>query len=307
MNNKLVINYTPGPTFLHKLSGFTKVFLFLVMTVAIISTFDIRLLIPLLIINIIEIVSMKPNYKPILFMFLLSFIVVTVIGNIMLLLVSPDAGLNNVGANHILWQGPGRLYISKELLWYIFVTFIKRTTSFASVIAFALMTTPSEFAAGLNKCGLPYKVCTIISLAYRTIPDIANDFINIRNSMMMRGVELTGKRTSLWNKLKNTVVLLVPLIFTAFGKVGNIANAMDLRGYGKHKKRTWYAEKEPTKNDKFIRTLVILLLLGTIYYIVMYRFVNPWPAKFWCPWLTREEIQVINPIDTIFFIEWFRK
>ena len=307
MNNKLVINYTPGPTILHKLSGFTKVFLFLVMTVAIISTFDIRLLIPLLIINIIEIVSMKPNYKPIIFMFLLSFIMVTVIGNIMLLLVSPDAGLNNVGANHILWQGPGRLYISKELLWYIFVTFIKRTTSFASVIAFALMTTPSEFAAGLNKCGLPYKVCTIISLAYRTIPDIANDFINIRNSMMMRGVELTGKRTSLWNKLKNTVVLLVPLIFTAFGKVGNIANAMDLRGYGKHKKRTWYAEKEPTKNDKLIRTLVILLLLGTIYYIVMYRFVNPWPAKFWCPWLTREEIQVINPIDTIFFIEWFRK
>lgn len=307
MNNKLVINYTPGPTFLHKLSGFTKVFLFLVMTVAIISTFDIRLLIPLLIINIIEIVSMKPNYKPIIFMFLLSFIMVTVIGNIMLLLVSPDAGLNNVGANHILWQGPGRLYISKELLWYIFVTFIKRTTSFASVIAFALMTTPSEFAAGLNKCGLPYKVCTIISLAYRTIPDIANDFINIRNSMMMRGVELTGKRTSLWNKLKNTVVLLVPLIFTAFGKVGNIANAMDLRGYGKHKKRTWYAEKEPTKNDKFIRTLVILLLLGTIYYIVMYRFINPWPAKFWCPWLKPEEITQIDVMDTIKIFQWFKK
>ena len=307
MNNRLVINYRPGPTFLHKLSGFTKVFLFLVMTVAIISTFDIRLLVPLLIINVLEIVSMKPNYKPIFIMFGFTFIMVTVIGNIMLFLVSPDAGLNNVGANHIIWQGPGNLYVSKEILWYILVVFIKRTASFASVIAFALMTTPSEFASGLNKCGLPYKVCTIIALAYRTIPDIANDFINIRNSMMMRGVELTGKKTSTWHKLKNTVILLVPLIFTAFGKVGNIANAMDLRGYGKEKKRTWYAENEPTKNDKIVRTITVIFLLLVIYYIVMYRFINPWPVRFWCPWLKPEDITVINPIDTIFFLKWFKK
>ena len=64
MNNKLVINYTPGPTLIHKLSGFTKVFLFLVMTVAIISTFDIRILVPLLLINVAEIISMKPMEIP---------------------------------------------------------------------------------------------------------------------------------------------------------------------------------------------------------------------------------------------------
>ncbi|MBP3890592.1 MAG: energy-coupling factor transporter transmembrane protein EcfT [Solobacterium sp.] len=306
MNNRMVINYTPGPTLLHKLSGFTKVFLFLVMTVAIIATYDIRILVPLLILNIIEIVSMKPNYKPILIVFAITFVTVTLLGNVMLFLVSPDAGLNNVGGNHILWQGPGRLYISKEFLWYMFVVFIKRTTSFASVMAFALATTPSEFASGLNKCGLPYKVCTIVSLAYRTIPDIANDFVNIRNSMMMRGVEMS-KKASVWKRLKNTVYLLVPLIFTAFGKVNDIANAMDLRGYGKHKKRTWFAENEPTKWDKIFRVLTIVLLIATVYYVVMYRFINPWPAKFWCPWLAREEVISVNAIDTIFFMDWFKK
>ena len=306
MNNRMVINYTPGPTLLHKLSGFTKVFLFLVMTVAIIATYDICILVPLLILNIIEIVSMKPNYKPILIVFAITFVTVTLLGNVMLFLVSPDAGLNNVGGNHILWQGPGRLYISKEFLWYMFVVFIKRTTSFASVMAFALATTPSEFASGLNKCGLPYKVCTIVSLAYRTIPDIANDFVNIRNSMMMRGVEMS-KKASVWKRLKNTVYLLVPLIFTAFGKVNDIANAMDLRGYGKHKKRTWFAENEPTKWDKIFRVLTIVLLIATVYYVVMYRFINPWPAKFWCPWLAREEVISVNAIDTIFFMDWFKK
>lgn len=306
MNNRIVINYTPGPTFLHKLSGFTKVFLFLVMSAAIISTFDIRVLIPLLLINLIEIISMKPNWKPIIIVFSITFVTVTLIGNIMLFFVSPAAGYNNVGAEHIIWQASENLYLSKEWLWYAFVFFIKRTTSFASVMAFALATTPSEFASGLNKCGLSYKVCTVVSLAYRTIPDIANDFVNIRNSMMMRGLELQGKGVSIWKKIKNTVILLVPLIFTAFGKVGNIANAMDLRGYGKKKKRTYYAENEPTKADKLVRTLTILLLCWTIFYIVYFRFINPWPAKYWCPWLAREEVTYVNPLTTFFFLKWFK-
>lgn len=306
MNNRFVINYTPGPTFFHKLSGFTKVFLLLVMTAAIISTFDIRLLVPLLILNVLEIVSMKPNYKPLLIMFGFTFITVTCIGNIMLFIVSPEAGLNNVGAEHIIWQA-GRFYISREFLWYAFIMFMKRTTSFASVMAFALSTTPSEFASGLNKIGLSYKISTVVSLAYRTIPDIAEDFTNIRNSMMMRGLELEGKNVSVMTKLKNFVLLLVPLIFTAFGKVGNIANAMDLRGYGKNKKRTYYAENDPTKGDKIIRVLTILLLAGVVYYVVMYRFINPWPAKFWCPWLAREEVVSVNAMDTLFIMKWFKK
>lgn len=305
MNNRFVINYTPGPTFFHKLSGFTKVFLFLTMTAAIISTFDIRILVPLLIVNLIEIITMKPNFKPIVIMFSITFITVTVIGNIMLFFVSPEAGLNNVGASTIIWQS-GRFYLTKEILWYMLIIFTKRTASFMSVIAFALSTTPSEFASGLSKCGLSYKISTIISLAYRTIPSIAEDFVNIKNSMMMRGLELEGKTVSLINKLKNYVLILVPLIFTAFGRVGSIANAMDLRGYGKNKKRTYYAENEPTKGDKIIRTITVILLLATIYYVVMYRFINPWPAKVWAPWLSREEVIKINPIDTLIIWDWFK-
>ena len=304
MNNRFLVNYVPGPTFLHKLTGFTKVLLFLAMTFAIISTFDVRILIPLLIINVIEIISMKPNYKPMVIMFMITFVTVTVIGNIMLFAVSPEAGLNNVGAENIIWQG-SKYYLSKEFLWYIFVIFLKRTTSFVSVMAFVLATTPSEFASGLNKCGLPYKVCTVVSLAYRTIPDIASDYVNIHNSMMMRGLELS-KKAKLWTRLKNMIVLLVPLIFTAFGKVGNIANAMDLRGYGKNKKRTWYAEREATLGDKIIRSISLILVLVTIYYIIRYRLIDPWPAKIWCPWLTRDEVISINTMDTIKVLKWLK-
>ena len=42
-------------------------------------------------------------------------------------------------------------------------------------------------------------------------------------------------------------------------------------------------------------------------YVIMYRFVNPWPAKVWAPWLTREEVIKINPIDTLIIWDWFKK
>lgn len=307
MNNRFVINYTPGPTYLHQLSGFTKVFLFIIMTVAIIATYDVRILIPLGLINLAEIISMKPNWKPIIFMFLFTFFTVTVIGNIMLFVVSPDAGLNNCGTETIIWaSASGRFYISKEWLWYVFAVFIKRTVSFFSVMAFALATTPSEFTSGLNKCGLPYKVCTIISLAYRTIPDIANDFVDIRNSMMMRGVEL-GKKASLGKRLKNNVTLLVPLIMSSFGKVTNIANAMDLRGYGKNKKRTWYAEKEPTRADQLVRGLTIALGVLTIGYLIWSKVIDPWPAKIWCPFSDPSLIRQVSLEESFFLFRWLKQ
>ena len=109
MNNRLVINYTPGPTMLHRLTGFTKVFLFIAMTVAIIATYDIRILIPLFLINLAEMISMKPNYKPIVIMFAITFVTGTLLGNVMLFLVSPDVGFNNIGVTNMLWQGSDRL------------------------------------------------------------------------------------------------------------------------------------------------------------------------------------------------------
>ena len=117
MNNRFVINYTPGPTYLHQLSGFTKVLLFIVMTVAIISTYDVRILWPLFFICLAQMISMKPNWKPIIFMFLFTFVTVTLLGNVMLFVVSPDAGLNNCGTETIIWTSKtGRFYISKEWL-----------------------------------------------------------------------------------------------------------------------------------------------------------------------------------------------
>lgn len=305
MNNRLVINFVPGSTMMHKLTGSTKVSLFILYNIAVMATFDIRILAVLLVFPLAAIISMKPYYKPLVIMYVFMFVTVGLMGNVMLFFFSPDAGLVHVGANTVIWQLNEDIYLSKEFLWYVFVFFFKRTVSFLTVIAFSLATTPSEFASGLSCWKVPAKVCIIISLAFRSIPDIAQQFLNIRDSMQMRGVELSGK-IPLHKKLKQYVLLLVPLIVSTFSRVGNIAKAMDLRSFGKHKTRTWFTEHEPTKGDRVLRVFCVVLTIAVIAYL-LYKIVNPYPAQMWCPFVSREQIQTVSQIDHLFFMDWFQK
>jgi energy-coupling factor transport system permease protein len=281
MDNRFVINFTPGTTLLHRLNGATKVMLFVVLTVLIITSFDVRLHIPLFLVCVIAIISMKPNWKPIAFMFGFLVVVVGLWGTFLLFLVSPGAGLNNIGQDTELVRFNARYYLSVEFLWYAFVMFFKRMVSFASVMVFILSITPSELAAGLNFLRLPYKICLIIALGFRTIPGVARDFIAVSHAMQMRGVEMNSRRISLLKRLKQSVLMVVPLIITSFGKVENIANAMDLRGFGKLKKRSWYSEHEPTRLDYIFRIFILFLFIFTVWYFVYFRILNPWPFRYW--------------------------
>ena len=224
----------------------------------------------------------------------------------MLLIVSPDTGFSHVGGSTIIWQASEKLFITRETLWYLLVTMTKRVASFLTVMMFALATTPSEFASGLAFLHMPYKVCTIVSLAYRTIPDIASKFIDIRNSMQMRGVELS-KKASVGKRLKATGQLLIPLVMSSFGRVESIANAMDLRGYGRLKTRTWYAEHELTKLDKILRIAAVFFGAAILFYIVYFRIINPYPAEMWCPFIAEEDIIAKSQFEDIFFLKWFNK
>jgi len=284
MNNRLLINYSPGTTPIHRLNGATKVFGFIVVTVFIIMTFDARVMLPMFFLCTIGVISMKPNWKPIFMILGFLIIMAGLIGTVMIIAIRPSSGLTHVGGETILIRWTDHFFISKELLWYTGAMFFKRICSLSTAILFILAITPSELAAGLNRLGMPYKICTIISLAFRTIPDIARDYIDIKNSLMMRGVELDSRKASIGQRLKQTVFILSPLIMTSFGRIGTIANAMDLRGFSKHNKRTWYSEREPTKADWFARSIIVVVAAFCVYYIVFVRIMNPPPFSYWSPW-----------------------
>lgn len=283
MDDKLFITLTPGNSFLDKLTGKTKVRLFFLLIFILTATWDVRILIPVFILSIICLISIKPDVKK--NVGIIIFVLLMNLFNLLLTyLISPNYGLEMVGGETLLFQFSTRYVVTAETLWYLMTRLIKFLASFLISLTFIQCITPSELAAGLHSIKIPYKVCTIVSLAFRYIPDITRDFNNIKTSMQTRGMELSSKKASLFKRLKQYVLILVPLVITSFDRVGNIANAMDLRGFGKEKDRTYYSEHEDTKADKNLVPLIILLLLFFIALVVMKIFFKP-PFEVWAPWI----------------------
>lgn len=283
LSKRLFINIIPGHTFLDKLSGTTKVRLFFALVILLVATWDIRILIPALVVGLIGLISIKPNWK--LVSGIIGFIVLTNLFNLFLVwVVSPDYGASIVGGSTLLFRFSDRYIITAETLWYFLVRFSKFMATFLISLTFIQAITPSEMAAGLYSIKVPYKVATIVSIAFRYIPEISRDFSDIKISMQARGMELDEKKTTVFQRLKQNVVILVPLIVVSFDRVGNIANAMDLRGYGRGKTRTYYSEHEETPNDRKMKVVYILLYLAIIAVIIGRIF---FPAEFevWAPWI----------------------
>jgi energy-coupling factor transporter transmembrane protein EcfT len=62
---------------------------------------------------------------------------------------------------------------------------------------------------------------------------------------------------------------------------------MDLRSFGKNRKRTWYSHHPPAAADWFVRAFTLLLAAFCVYYIARHRIINPPPYDYWCPWVNR--------------------
>lgn len=279
MDQRLFINLTPGPTFLDKLTGKTKVRLFFAIVFLLIATWDARIIFPSVLVALIGLLSLKAHLTGV--KAITVFVILMNLFNLFLVWVlQPDIGAEVCGGSTVLfWAGH---IVTSQTLWYFLVRFCKMMATFLAAMAFIQSITPSEIAAGLYACKIPYKVCMIVSIAFRYIPDIMRDFTNIKISMQARGMELDAKKASLGSRLKQNVLILVPLIITSFDRVGNIANAMDLRGFGKEKKRTYYSEHEEGRGDRIMKPvyLAVWLLFAVV---VILRIVRPGEFLVWYP------------------------
>ena len=82
-----------------------------------------------------------------------------------------------------------------ETLWYLLIVVLKYFSISPVAIAFIYCTQPSEFASSLNRLGISYKISYAVSLAFRYLPVMMQDYSNIRDGQECRGVEMSRKAT----------------------------------------------------------------------------------------------------------------
>ena len=114
-----------------------------------------------------------------------------------------------------------------------------------------------------------------MAIALRYIQDIQRDYHSISQAQQARGVEL-GKNEHFFSRLKNSVNILLPLILTSLNRIDTISNAMELRGFGKNRKRTWYTRRPFARRDFIALGLGVVLLIVSLTVTIKFgRFYNP--------------------------------
>ena len=272
---KFGINYIDTKSPLHALNGITKFALFLAWVTVVLTTFDLRL-IALLILTGLYLLKLTRVpvrvYKPLL----LGTASVLSMNALFMYLLAPQQGTELIGSETLLLTLPGNYSLSQETLFYLVTVTLKYMSMFPIALIFVFTTHPTEFAASLNRIGVPYKIAYAVSLTLRYLPEVKKDFVNIMHAQQARGVELS-KKAPLLTRIKNVAKVLGPLIFSSLDRADEISNAMTLRGFGRHKSRTWYSYA-PLKRIDFI----CLLIIGLIVILAIAKRILE-PALFWYP------------------------
>lgn len=271
-----VLNYLPRKSIVHELTGTTKLAFFLLFTFASMVTYDTRVLVGLMVVSFAAFKLSHIKIREVRFMmiFMLAFLV---LNNVFIFLFNPDQGTEIYGTRHVLVHLFWRYDVTAEQLFYMLNISLKYFVALPVAILFISATNPSEFAASLNSIGISYRVGYSVSIALRYIPDIQRDYHSISQAQQARGVEL-GKKEKLLSRLKNSVNILLPLILSSLARIDVISNAMELRGFGKDKKkRTWYVQRPFRRNDWLALGLGVLLLIASL--VITFwdgdRFFNP--------------------------------
>lgn len=270
-----VLSYEEKDTWIHRLSGVTKLIFFLLWSIVSMISYDTRVLLVMLVLSLIIFAMSKTKWKQVgaVFKFIMLFLCINLIA---IFFFSPGQGTKIYGTETPLLHLFGNYTVTKEQLFYEFNVMIKYLTVIPAVFMFIVTTNPSEFAASMNKIGIHYNIGYSVAIALRYIPDVQDDFAKIKHAQEARGIEMS-KKASFLKRIKSMAAIIFPLVFSSMDRIDVVSNAMELRGFGKYKKRTWYSAKPFRRNDYLTLAFTVAFSAAALWITFQNgsRFYNP--------------------------------
>ncbi|MGG3572976.1 energy-coupling factor transporter transmembrane component T [Bacillus gobiensis] len=270
--------YINRDTFFHRMNSAVKLIFFLVWSAIAFLFLDIRVFSVMLFVGIAVFVIAKIPLTKIkrLVLFVIGF---NFLNSFMILLITPAYGNELAGSTHALvsfsyWT------ITLETLFYLLTLSLKYMTLLPVTIMFIYTTHPSQFASSLNNIGVPYKIAYSVNIALRYIPEIKNEFNMIKQAQEAKGAAFKKGEASLKQIAENYKKVSLSLVSSSLKRIDTVSNAMDLRGFGRSKKRTWFFST-PLKAADYLFFIFTILLLGTAIFLKL-SMMN----GFWHPFLS---------------------
>jgi len=276
MNAKLkLFSYNTADTYIHRLSGLTKLACFLFLTFAVMFSYDLRVILLMMVLSVALMRVAKIRFSQIRGM-LIYVLIFLVTNAVISFFFSPEQGVKIYNTKHVIAEVWG-VSLTWEQVFYQVTKFFKYASVVPLGMIFLLTTNPSEFASSLNGVGVNYKAAYAVALTLRYFPDVQRDYHDIYLAQQARGLELSAK-ARFYDRVNNALLIVIPLIFSTLDRIELISNAMDLRGFSKSKTRTWYTWRKLSRQDILAMAVSGAILLATIavsVFINRSRFYNP--------------------------------
>ncbi|WP_108649588.1 energy-coupling factor transporter transmembrane component T family protein [Dongshaea marina] len=182
-----------------------------------------------------------------------------------ILVISPHFADKLVGDSTPLLELDG-YSLSAQTLLYVATISMKYLSLFPVTLLFIYTTHPSQLASSLHRVGVPYKIAYAINIAFRYIPNIMQEYRTIVNAQQARGISFRKGEASFMQRARNLFVVILPLLISSLQRIDVVSNAMELRGFGCGRSRSWYHRKPLARLDWWM-LLVGVLLIGLLCYL----------------------------------------
>ena len=138
------------------------------------------------------------------------------------------------GTTPLFWR------VTKESLLYGLGTAIKIDAMIVSGIVFLSATRNEEVALGLIRLGLPYPAAFAFSMALRLVPTFVGAGFTAIEAQRSRGLDLD--EGNVIQRARKHIPLLAPIFLNTIRSTNQLAMALEGRGFGARKERTYYLE-----------------------------------------------------------------
>ncbi len=123
-------------------------------------------------------------------------------------------------------------------------------------------TTPWQIVQAFTKIGITYTYVYPFIIALRFIPIVFNEMKNIYDAQRARGLEFEKGRVT--DRIRRLAAIIIPTIVCSIIRAKDLIEAMELRGFGYSKKRTFYKSIKFRKIDILFITVITALHLAAI-------------------------------------------
>lgn len=273
-----ILGYVDRPGLLHRLSGVSKLALAIGVVVGAMVGFDLRYLLAVSVLSAILWALSRVRLRDLAFVLWMIGIFM-VLNNIGIFLFAPGYGTELFGTHHLLIDGPWHWDLTGEQLFYQANVTAKYFAVLPAVLLFITTTRPPEFASSLNRIGVPYRAAYAVSLTMRYIPDVQREFRVISQAQQARGLDVSRK-VGIGTRVRNTVAVLMPLLLGTFDRIEQVSAAMELRGFGRGRRRTWAVSTPLRAADWLVIAAAVLLALVPVALLWVNggRFWNPFTS-----------------------------